>query len=54
MELAVYCLLALAPILTVFLLLVIARRSAKQAMLITYLVTSAIALFIWQVPLAVL
>ena len=51
--LIVYCLLALAPILTVFLLLVIARRSAKQAMPIAYLVTSAIALFIWRVPLSV-
>lgn len=50
MELAVYCLLALAPIATVFLLLVIARRSAKQAMPIAYVVTSAIALLIWQVP----
>ncbi|PSB11261.1 L-lactate permease [Pleurocapsa sp. CCALA 161] len=54
MELVVYGLLALAPIITVFLLLVIARRSAKQAMPIAYLVTSAIALFIWQVPLAVI
>ena len=54
MELAVYCLLALAPIATVFLLLVIARRSAKQAMPIAYVVTSAIALIIWQVPLRVL
>lgn len=52
MELAVYGLLALAPIITVFLLLVIARRSAKQAMPVAYIVTSAIALFIWQVPLA--
>ncbi|MGB2924551.1 MAG: L-lactate permease, partial [Limnothrix sp.] len=54
MELAVYCLLALAPIVTVFLLLVIARRSAKQAMPIAYLVTAAIALLIWQVPFAVI
>lgn len=54
MELAVYCLLALAPIVTVFLLLVIARRPAKQAMPIAYIVTSAIALLIWQVPLAVM
>ena len=51
--LIVYCLLALAPILTVFLLLVIARRSAKQAMPVAYLVTSAIALLIWRVPLSV-
>lgn len=53
MELAVYCLLALAPIATVFLLLVIARRSAKQAMPIAFVVTSAIALLIWQVPVRV-
>ena len=53
-ELILHCLLALAPILTVFLLLVIARRSAKQAMPVAYLVTSAIALSIWQVPLSVL
>ena len=53
MELAVYCLLALAPIATVFLLLVIAKRSAKQAMPIAYVVTSAIALLLWQVPLTV-
>ncbi|MEO0835492.1 MAG: L-lactate permease [Cyanobacteria bacterium J06642_3] len=53
MELIVYCLLALAPIATVFLLLVIAKRSAKQAMPIAYLVTSAIALLIWQVPVEV-
>ncbi len=50
MELIVYCLLALTPIATVFLLLVIARRPAKQAMPIAYLVTSAIAILIWQVP----
>lgn len=54
MELAVYCLLALAPIVTVFLLLVVARRSAKQAMPIAYLVTAAIARLIWQVPLTVI
>lgn len=53
MELAVYCLLALAPIATVFLLLVVARRSAKQAMPIAYLVTSLLALLIWQVPVRV-
>lgn len=53
MELEVYCLLALAPIATVFLLLVVARRSAKQAMPIAYLVTSLLALLIWQVPVRV-
>ena len=54
MELFFYYLLALAPIITVFLLLVIAKRPAKQAMPLAYLVTTAIALLIWQVPIAVL
>ena len=54
MELAVYCLLALAPIITVFLLLVIAKRPAKQAMPIAYVVTSAIALVIWRIPFSVI
>ena len=53
MEVANY-LFSLAPILTVFLLLVIARRSAKQAMPVAYLVTAAIAILIWRVPLTVL
>ncbi len=53
MKLGLY-LLALAPIITVFLLLVIARRPAKQAMPLAYLVTAAIALLIWQVPFSVL
>lgn len=48
-----YYLLALAPIMTVFLLLVIAKRPASQAMPIAYLVTVAIALTIWRVPLNV-
>ena len=51
---AVYSLLSLAPITTVFLLLVIAKRSAKQAMPVAYLVTAAISLLIWQVPLNVI
>ena len=38
----------------VFLLLVIARRPAKQAMPVAYLVTSVIALIIWRVPFLVL
>lgn len=54
MQLFLYYLLALAPIITVFLLLVIARRTAKQAMSIAYVVTAVIALLIWQVPLSVL
>ena len=54
MELALYSLLALAPIVTIFLLLVIARRPAKQAMSVAYLVTAAIAVLVWQVPFSVL
>ena len=54
MKLVLYYLLALAPIITVFLLLVIARRPATQAMPVAYLVTAAIAFLIWQVPLSVL
>ncbi|HHP7232723.1 MAG TPA: L-lactate permease, partial [Xenococcaceae cyanobacterium] len=50
MELILYYLLALAPIITVFILLVIAKRAAKQAMPIAYLVTTAIALLVWQMP----
>ena len=54
MKLALYYLLALTPIITVFLLLVIAKRPAKQAMPIAYLVTAAIAIVIWQVSFPVL
>ncbi len=49
-----YYLLSLAPIITVFLLLVIARKPAKQAMPLAYLVTVVIAFLIWQVPFKVL
>ncbi len=48
-----YYLLALAPIATVFLLLVIAKRTAGQTMSIAYGVTVAIAIIVWQVPWAV-
>ena len=54
MKLALYYLLASAPIITIFLLLVIAKRPAKQAMPIAYLVTAAIAILIWQVSFPVL
>lgn len=50
MQLALYSLLALAPILTAFLLLVVANRPAAQTMPIAYLVTAIIALLIWKVP----
>lgn len=50
MNLAVYSLFALLPILTVFLLLVVARQPASRAMPGAFFVTVAIALLIWQVP----
>lgn len=40
--------LAMAPILTVFVLLVVMRRSAKLSMGVAYLVTAVLALFVWQ------
>jgi lactate permease len=51
MQIALYSLLALLPILTAFFLLVVANRPATQAMPIAYLVTVAIALLVWKVPL---
>ena len=50
MELAVYSLLGLAPIISVFLLLIVWKWPAKRAMPLVYLVTVAIALLVWQVP----
>ncbi|PSN19002.1 L-lactate permease, partial [filamentous cyanobacterium CCP5] len=50
MNLALYSLFALLPILSVFLLLVVARRPASQAMPGALVVTVAIATLIWQVP----
>lgn len=50
MPILLYSLVALVPIATIFVLLVMARLPAGQAMPIAYLVTVAIALFIWQVP----
>ncbi len=43
MQLGLYYLLALAQIITIFLMLVIARQPAKLAMPLAYLVTIAIA-----------
>lgn len=51
---SVYYLLSLVPIIIVFLLLVIAKRPAKQAMPFAYLITAAIAILVWQVPLKVI
>ncbi len=41
-------LMALMPILVVFVLLVVMRLPAKIAMLVAYLVTAGLALFVWQ------
>lgn len=50
MLLALYSLIALIPITTVFLLLIIAKRPATQVMPLAYLVTAGLALLIWRVP----
>ncbi len=47
---ALYVFTALLPILTVFLLLVVARWPASRAMPTAYLFTSGLALGIWRVP----
>ncbi|MDX2232338.1 MAG: L-lactate permease [Leptolyngbyaceae cyanobacterium bins.349] len=51
MELALYSLLAIAPIVVAFLLLIAANRPATQAMSAAYAVTVLLALFVWRVPL---
>ena len=43
--------LALLPILIVLLLLVIMRLPAKYAMAATYLITAALAIFVWHVDI---
>lgn len=43
-------LVAAIPIATVFFLLVLAKRPASQAMPLSYLVTTGIALWVWRVP----
>ncbi|WP_428843082.1 L-lactate permease [Sphaerothrix gracilis] len=40
------------PIATIFVLLVVARRPAGQAMPVAYLITVMLALFVWRVPIA--
>lgn len=45
-----YTLAALAPIAVVFLLMVVLGRSAKLSMSSAYVVTAALALFVWQAP----
>lgn len=49
MALFLYSLIALLPLVTVFFLLVIARRPAAQVMPAAYLVTVGIALLVWRV-----
>jgi L-lactate permease len=50
MALFFYSLVALIPIAAVFVLLVMARRPAGQAMPLAYLITVVIALVVWRVP----
>lgn len=50
MTLFLYSLVALIPIATVFVLLVMAKRPAGQAMPLAYGVTVALALMVWRVP----
>ena len=54
MTFALYSLFALIPIITIFLLLVVARLPAKQVMPVAYIVTLGIAFLLWQVPLNVI
>lgn len=51
MNLGVLSLLALVPIATVFLFLVILRWPASKAMPISYVVTALVALFVWKTPI---
>ena len=46
----IYTLLALVPILVVFLLMVVLRRSATLSMGVAYLVTACLALLVWHTP----
>lgn len=48
-----YTLLALAPILVVFVLMVVMRRSAKLSMGVAYVVTALLAIFVWNTQSAV-
>ncbi|MEL6246744.1 MAG: L-lactate permease [Cyanobacteria bacterium J06627_15] len=52
MSLLLYSMVALVPLVTIFALLVIARRPAAQVMPVAYLVTVGIALGAWRVPVA--
>ncbi|ERN42956.1 L-lactate transport [Rubidibacter lacunae KORDI 51-2] len=50
MDQLLYSLVAVVPIATVFLLLIVARQPAGRAMPLAYAVTVGISLFVWQVP----
>ena len=50
--LLLYSLVAMLPLVTVCLLLIVAKRPAGQVMPIAYLVTVGTALWAWQVPIA--
>lgn len=52
MSLPVLTLLALTPIIAVFLFLVVLNWPAKRAMPVSFVVTAAIAIGVWQVPAA--
>ena len=51
MSLGILSALALLPILSVFVLIVLFRRPATRAMPVAYLITVLLALFVWKVPL---
>ncbi len=51
MNLLLYSLIAVLPIVTVFLLLIILKKPASQAMPIAYIFTALLALLVWRVPL---
>ena len=48
-----HALIAFTPILAVFLLLVVLKRPAREAMPLSWLYTALLALFFWQVPLKI-
>lgn len=52
MSQGVFLTAAALPVVVVFLLLVVMRRSAKLSMLVAYLVTVGLALFLWGAPAA--
>jgi lactate permease len=51
MSLGILSLLALLPILSVFVLIVVLKKPATRAMPVAFLITVLLALFVWKVPL---